>query len=176
MDKKNKLETAPASHVKSVTAERRRSERFPFSAMAQLMEVGSHLPVTVRIADIGRHGCYADTIAIFPMGANARLLIQHSNTQFEIGVTISYVLPGMGIGLSFEPLPPAMESILDRWLAEVNGATAPQPKVEESKPTIQKSPRAEQHILSRLISLMMSKSLLTQKEGVELLDELLHDK
>lgn len=176
MDRKNKPESTSGST--SSTIERRRSERFPFSAVAQLTEVDSQLPVTVRIADIGRHGCYADTITSFRMGANLKLLIRHSNMQFEAGVTVSYILPGMGIGLNFEPMPPAMESILDRWLAGLNGETRSLSEVGMSDPAVQKNALLDQqqHTLSRLIRLMMNKSMLTQQEGVELLDELLNHK
>ena len=112
------------------------------------------------------------------MGANLKLLIRHSNMQFEAGVTVSYILPGMGIGLNFEPLPPAMESILDRWLAGLNGETRSLPEVGMSDPAVQKNSLLDQqqHTLSRLIRLRMNKSMLTQQEGVELLDELLNHK
>jgi hypothetical protein len=131
--------------------------------------------MTVRVADIGPSGCYADTVPVLPMGTKVTISIEHSNTQLKTDATVIYSLAGMGMGLSFNGLSPEMESILKRWIAEVRGEISPLPEAADVNSAIQKYPRVERHILSRLISLMIRKDLLTRSEGTDLLNELLRE-
>ncbi len=131
--------------------------------------------MSIRVADISRHGCYADTLSAMPVGTKLTILIEHANAQLKTDATVIYLLPGMGMGLSFDALSPEMESILNRWIGEVRGEISPLPEAAEVNSAIQKYPRVERHILSRLISLMIRKTLLTQSEGKDLLNELLHE-
>lgn len=167
--------SVPAPEVEAKIVERRRSERFPFSAVAELVEPLSLTRMAVRIADISVHGCYADGLNSMPVGTKVVISIAHANAQFKTGASVSYSLPGMGMGLSFEELSPKMASILSLWIADVQGETSPVLGAAEVEAAVQNPQRVERHILGRLISLMTRKNLLTQSEGTELLDELLHE-
>ena len=166
---------APGSKKELNAIERRGSERVPFSAVAHLLESHSQVRMTVRVADICRDGCYADTVSALSMGTKVTISIEHANAQLKTDATVTYSLQGMGMGLRFDELPPEMESILNRWIAEVRGEISPLPEAAEVNSAIQKYPRIERHILSRLISLMIRKAFLTQSEGTDLLNELLHE-
>ena len=164
---------APGSKNEPSPVEHRNSERLPFSAVAQLIEPHSQARMSVRVADISRHGCYADALNSMPVGTKLTISIAHANAEFKTDATVIYSLRGAGMGLSFDELSPEMESVLNRWIAEVRGEISPLPEAAEVNFAIQKYPQVERHILSRLISLMIRKALLTQSEGKDLLNELL---
>jgi hypothetical protein len=156
-------------------ADRRASERFSFSAVAELVDVASHTRITARVSDISTSGCYLDVINVFGPGAKARITIRHANLQLDALATVVYSLPGMGMGVAFDSMTPEMASVLERWIALATGEIAPQDAAPEINRMIQNYPRVERHILGRLIGLMMRKTMLTREEGTNLLDELLRE-
>jgi len=172
--------SSPQSGSKSTATadavDRRRSERFPFSAVAEVIETETQTRIPARVSDVSMHGCYLDVINVYAPGTPVELTIKHSNLSFETDAVVVYSLTGMGMGLAFRHLRLAMEPILKRWIAEMRGETPSADEVQQpvQSPTI--THRAERHILGRLIGLMLEKELLTPEEGSELLDELLSDK
>jgi hypothetical protein len=165
----------PVSKKEAKSVERRSSDWLPFSAVAELVEPLSRTRMAVRIADMSNRGCYADALNAMPVGTKVSISITHANAQFQTCATVTYSLPGMGMGLSFDELSPKMEFILNRWIAEVRGEASPPPGATEVNAAIQKYEQIEQRVLSRLINLMIRKTLLTPSEGTHLLDELLHE-
>jgi PilZ domain len=153
--------------------ERRDSERFPFSAVTEIVDVDSSTRITARVSDISLSGCYLDVINVFSPGAKIQINIRHGNLQFETNGTVVYSLPGMGMGITFTPVPPEMASVLKRWIAQVRGEIAPIEAAPEVNQVIQNYPKVERHVIGRLIGLMMQKNMLTPNEGTELLKELL---
>ncbi len=160
------------------TEERRRSERHPFSAVADVLEPISKAGVSVRIADLSLNGCYADSLTVFPIGTTVSLSIRHSGRHFETLARVVYAKTGMGMGLSFENLPIEMQSMLREWLSSSQENTAtlfetsPVGPLAQEPPQTQVALRKEKLILSRLIELMMHKGQLTEVEGRELLQQL----
>jgi hypothetical protein len=165
-----------ALNVGNDPADRRNSDRFPFSAVSEAVEMGARTKITARVSDISFKGCYLDGINVFAPGTTVQLSIRHSNLQFDATAIVVYSLSGMGMGLTFKALPPAMQPVLNRWVSEVKGDPAPDHDAPEVNRVIQSHPRIERHILGRLIGLMMQKNILTREDGTELLDELLSDK
>ena len=96
--------------------------------MADITEISSRSNVSVRIADIGRMGCYADSLNVFPIGTHVQLRIRHAGEICQIGATVIYALSGMGMGLNFAPLAPNMEAILTRW-------SSPRPRANRPRQT-----------------------------------------
>ena len=47
------------------SAERRTSERFPFSAVTEIVDIASSTRITARVSDISLTGCYLDVINVF---------------------------------------------------------------------------------------------------------------
>jgi hypothetical protein len=157
----------------SEVAERRNTERFPFSAVTEIVDTVSRTRITARVSDISLTGCYLDVINVFSPGTRIEINIRHANLHFEATGTVVYSLPGMGMGISFNAIEPSMTSILKRWIAQLRGDIAPVEAAPEVQRVIQNYPRVERHILGRLIGLMMQKNMLTAYEGTELLKELL---
>jgi PilZ domain len=161
------------SHAGSELAERRNTERFPFSAVTEIVDSLTRTRITARVSDISLTGCYLDVINVFSPGTKIEISIRHANLQFEATGSVVYSLSGMGMGISFNAIEPPMISILKRWIAQLRGDIAPIEAAPEVHKVIQNYPRVERHILGRLIGLMMQKNMLTAYEGTELLKELL---
>ena len=155
------------------TADRRNSDRAPFSAVAEVKELASSTRLSVRIADIGRNGCYADALNVFPVGTPVRLTIRHGGLHLETNATVVYSRSGMGMGLNYPSIPVDMESTLEKWLAEAGGNTASAAEPAGLKKAMAGPFPVERQILSRLITTMMSKGLLDSPDGAEMLQELL---
>jgi hypothetical protein len=159
-------------NVKSSGDERRRSPRFPFSAVAEVMDRRSGARMPVRIADISQDGCYADALNVFPTGTHVVISIRHANLEFRTMATVAYALPSMGMGVQFAETTPEMRAVLERWIAEACGEIAV-PFGAASLTGDAKAPRAgEQRVLHQLLELLIQKRLLTQTEGTDLLEEL----
>lgn len=156
-------------------AERRVSERFTFSAVAELVDVVSLTRITACVSDISSSGCYLDVINVFVPGTKAQLAIRHANVQFDALAIVAYSLPGMGIGVTFNAINHEMSAVLDRGIAELKGEVAPVEATPEVNRMVQNYPRIERHILGRLIGLMMRKNMLAREEDADLLNELLRE-
>ena len=154
-------------------ADRRTSERFPFSAVTEVVDLATATRITARVSDISLTGCYLDVINVFGPGTKIQINIRHGSLQFEATGAVVYSLSGMGMGITFNPVSQDMASVLKRWIAEVKGDTAALQAAPEVVNVIQNYPKVERHILGRLIGLMMEKKMLSAYEGTELLKELL---
>lgn len=155
--------------------DRRIAERYPFSAVAEAVDLGSGVRVTARVSDISSSGCYLDMINVFSPGTSAQISILHANLNFEARATVVYSMPGMGMGVHFNSLAPDMFAVLARWIALVKGESTPSERAPTLNLIAQDSPRVERKILGRLIGLMMRKNILSREEGANLLDELLRE-
>lgn len=169
----SKSELAPGKHAKH--SERRVSERFSFSAVAEVLDVVALNRITARVSDISATGCYLDVINVFGPGTKIRIAICHANLQFDAPATVVYSLPGMGMGVTFNSVSPEMSAVLERWIALVKGEVAHPDNTQVLNLIAQDSPRVERNILGRLIGLMMRKKMLSREEGANLLDDLLRE-
>jgi len=163
-------------NVQSSESDRRRSGRFAFSAMGKVLDRRSGARMPVRISDIGRDGCYADTLSVFPAGTQVIVSIRHADLEFKTTATVVYALPSMGMGLQFKDTSPDMRSILDKWIAEARGEVIPVFDVPALGGDAKARQSPEQRALCGLLELLMQKKLLTEIEGAELLEELLGDR
>jgi hypothetical protein len=168
-----KSNSSHSSKTGSDVADRRTSERFPFSAVTEVVDISTATRITARVSDISLTGCYLDVINVFGPGTKIQINIRHGNVHFEAAGAVVYSLPGMGMGITFNPVSQEMASVLKRWIAQVKGDTAAFEAAPEVINVIQNYPKVERHILGRLIGLMMQKNLLTAYEGTDLLKELL---
>jgi len=162
-----------ASKTGSDLTDRRSAERFPFSAVTEIVDLVSATRITARVSDISLSGCYLDVINVFVPGTRIQINIRHGNLHFEATGSVVYSLPGMGMGITFNPVDSEMATVLNRWIAQVKGDNAPIEAAPEVAQTIQNYPKVERHVLGRLIGLMMQRNMLTAYEGTELLKELL---
>jgi hypothetical protein len=96
--------------------ERRRSPRFPFIAAAEVHEENNGTRLSARISDISATGCYVDTINPLPDGTAVRVKIFNEAQSFEASAIVAYSLKNLGMGLSFDEVPPGSRAVLQEWL------------------------------------------------------------
>jgi hypothetical protein len=104
--------------------ERRRAPRYPFTAMAEIVDQKESIRTTSRVSDLSLHGCYVEMMNPFPQGTN--LLIEiHTETEFlETYATVVYLEPKQGMGLRFSEMPAYFASVLSKWLEHADGGKA----------------------------------------------------
>ena len=83
---------APGASGSTSVQERRTTPRFPFTAAAQVFDIGSQARVVGRSSDLGREGCYIDTISPFAVGAAVRVCLKRGLHEFEAKAIVKYTL------------------------------------------------------------------------------------
>jgi hypothetical protein len=86
--------------------ERRGYPRYPFSASAEAVHIQADTRLSGRVSDLGRGGCYVDTINPFPVGADVKIRIVKDNASFVPPAQVVYASSGMGMGLAFTKIDP----------------------------------------------------------------------
>lgn len=150
------------------TADRRASERIPFSVAAEVTDPGSEMQLSVRIADINLQGCYVDSMHVFPAATKVQVTIGRGRLVFKTPATVVYSLSGLGMGLHFFCEPGQVEAWLERWTAQTAGTASPADSFEprQAGPPASSS---ESQVIRSLLDLLMRKGLIAAHEGAELL-------
>jgi hypothetical protein len=152
--------------------DRRTSERWPFTATAELRDLTSNSRLSGRIADLGRGGCYVDLLNAIPVGSPVTVRIHHSNRQFEARGSVSYVLERMGMGISFTDVSNESAIILEEWLGlripEEVQSSDEMPKSRSSRTAV-----SQREVLSHLINLLGKQRVITPDQAAELLTDLI---
>ena len=118
--------------------EKRTHPRYPFSAGAKATDASSGATLNARISDIGRGGCYLDTISPFAVGAELKLLISKEADSFAAEAKVVYSSIGMGMGVMFTGIEPEQRWTLEKWL-RTGSATA------EKRPSSEVKRNGERH-------------------------------
>lgn len=156
--------------------ERRKDARYPFTAAADVTDLQSGARVVARSSDLGRGGCFIDTISPFPIGTGVRLRLTFEGTTFETRANVRYAQSGMGMGLAFLSVEPDQLWTLQKWLGALTGDLPPEMSASESegpaalKPPSDAEPR---FVLNELIITLVRKRVLTEAEGKALLRKLM---
>jgi hypothetical protein len=157
--------------------EQRSSPRFAFSTAAEAVHLQTDTRLNGRISDLGRGGCYVDTINPFPVSTDVRIRINKDNSSFVARARVVYSSGGMGMGLMFTKIEPERLQVLEKWLAELRGDASPEAEaLEQNQPElIEGRANGEQsYVLNELIIALMRKRVLTDAEGKAMLQKLLH--
>ena len=153
-------------------ADRRNTDRHPFTAVAEVVELGSGAKFSTRTTDLGPGGCFVDTMVPFPVGANVRVSVHKGKTNFETGGVVVYSQAGLGMGIAFESMEPQQRQALDKWLAELTGgrqASLHDSGYASNKPGVARG--GDRATLVRLIQLMITKGILTEADGSSVLTD-----
>jgi hypothetical protein len=162
--------------------EKRGHPRYPFSAGAEVVDASSGARLNARISDIGRGGCYVDSISPYPVGAEVKIVITKDADSFAALAKVVYAAGGMGMGLMFTSIEPEQRWTLEKWLAELRGEptvereSPKEPKVSslpESAESTNGANSEQSYVLNELIIALMRKRVLTDAEGKALLQKLL---
>src|ERR1700681_2289551 len=84
--------------------DRRATERYFFSEVGEILDIGTGARLKVRIADISLEGCYMDTMNPFPVGTHVRVTINRNGAQFISAGAVRNSQNGMGMGIIFAEL------------------------------------------------------------------------
>src|SRR6266481_7296305 len=98
--------------------EKRRSERYPFFASAELIEDKSDVRITTRLSELGLYGCYLDMMNPFPAGTSVLIKISESPATFEARATVVYSQPNMGMGVAFQNVEERYLKVLQKWMTD----------------------------------------------------------
>jgi PilZ domain len=104
--------------------ERRREPRYPFIAMAEIVDEKERVRTTSRISDLSLHGCYVEMIDPFPQGTNVLIEI-YTDTEFlETQATVAFFEAKQGMGLQFSEMPVYFASVLNKWVERASRVKA----------------------------------------------------
>jgi hypothetical protein len=146
-------------------AERRGTDRCPFTAQVEVIEIDSEVRFSGRTTDLGPGGCFVDTLVPFVAGAKVRVFVHKEKQKLETNGTVVYSQTGLGMGIAFDPLKAEQRTLLESWLREVVGRhqyAFKRPSAPNAKAGTGVSGRAA---FIRLIQLLVSKGILTEAEA-----------
>jgi len=82
-------------------SKQRSVRRCSLVASAEVIDLHSGARISARTSEVGRGGCYVDSLNPFPEGTLVGLRILRDQGVFEIQATVVYCDPGFGMGLAF---------------------------------------------------------------------------
>jgi PilZ domain len=163
--------------------ERRRSTRYPFVAGAEVIEPESNTAIAGRTSDLGRGGCFIDTLNPFPPGTIVRVRLTLEQCTFEAHAKVVYSINGIGMGLLFKGVQPGQARVLEGWIARLSGKAMLEPLAYPPEATPVPPPAATppapdadfepRFVLNELIIILMRKRVLSEAEGKSLLQKLM---
>jgi hypothetical protein len=99
--------------------ERRTRERYPFTAIVEVEEIGSGLRIIASSGDLGRGGCYVETTSPFPVESTVNLHLVKERASFEVVAKVVHSKTGTGMGLFFNHPEADQLWVLEEWLGEL---------------------------------------------------------
>ena len=79
--------------------ERRHAPRYPFSALAEIVDENENARTSSRVSDLSLHGRYVEMKDPFPQGTNVMIEISTETESLETHATVAHVEPKRGMGL-----------------------------------------------------------------------------
>jgi hypothetical protein len=170
-----------ADHV-----ERREHPRYSFTAGVEAVDNKSRSVLQARTSDLSRGGCYVDVFCPFPLKASVKLRLTKEEKSFVADANVVCSRVGMGMGLQFTRVEPAEIPLLEKWIAELSGSSAPlaappptsaaatPPPQSVADPKLDALLKREQWcVLNEFILTLMRRSIVTPVEGKAMLEKLL---
>jgi hypothetical protein len=105
-----------------VRGEKRLEFRFPFTASAEIVELGSGVKIEARTGDISRKGLYLDTLTPFAVGTNVAITIASGGVSLVVLGTVAFCQPNLGMGVRVDHITTQDQEILECWLAQLRGS------------------------------------------------------
>jgi hypothetical protein len=171
---KSQLQRAGAG---AAAQERREYPRYSFSASVEAVHLETNTRLSGRASDLGRGGCYVDTISPFPVGASVKIQIVKDHASFLALGRVLYATTGMGMGLAFTKIEPERLRVLEDWLRELSGESAPAAgPIEDDFLMASAAGSAgneQRNVLNELIVMLIRKQVLTDEEGKALMKRLM---
>lgn len=163
-------DTKPTSSPSKSTApaERRETNRHPFIAAADVVDIASGTRFSTRTTDLGPGGCFVDTLVPFDAGSKVRVSIREGQNRFEATGLVVYSQSGLGMGIAFDTLRPDQRRVLSVWLGEeVDLHQQTEVPVAEIRPNVAAGlPHgSDREAFVRLIKVLIAKGVLSESEA-----------
>jgi hypothetical protein len=101
-------------------SERRQAPRYPFIAEAVVTEILSDTKLIAKTGDLSIGGCFLDMLNPTPQGTEVRVRISHQDATFTALGKVAFILPNMGMGVTFTSIEQDQQAILQKWLANLS--------------------------------------------------------
>ena len=150
--------------------ERRRFERFPLDADAEVVEVQTGTRIKGRVTDISLGGCYVDTLSPFLVSTAVQIRITRGSQSFEARANVVHMKLGLGMGLAFIAAQGEQKKVLGRWIVELGGELPAALAQNRGDGVNVETP----NVLAELILALMKKGVLSEAEGQEMLRKARH--
>ncbi|MGH9866314.1 MAG: PilZ domain-containing protein [Candidatus Acidiferrales bacterium] len=98
-------------------ANRRMTHRFPFVALAELVEIKTGERITAQTTQLSSNGCYTGALNPFAEDTEIRVRLSKEGKVFESAARVLHVHAEFGMGIVFENVAPEQQRVLDAWLA-----------------------------------------------------------
>lgn len=171
---KSTLIRGSADSLSSEEIDRRLDLRHQFTTEATVTEETSGGRIFTRTADIGRGGCFVDTLLPLPVGSNVRVTLYRGNKTLEAPGTVVYSQSGLGMGIAFGDISLEQRATLEHWLTELS-APPEQPAQSPFARANREEPRpSDDSVALRLIYLLVGKGILTESDAAALLRDRAH--
>lgn len=105
-----------------VPGENRLEFRFPFTASAEFVELGSGVKIEARTGDISRKGLYLDTLTPFAVGTNVAITIASGGVSLIVLGTVAFCQPNLGMGVRVDHITTQDQEILEHWLTRLRSS------------------------------------------------------
>jgi PilZ domain-containing protein len=96
----------------------RGSDRYSFTATAELKELDSRKEQVLITRDLSTDGCFVKTAAPLPKGSRIRVRIEHAGAEFAAVARVTDNVSEEGMGVEFIEMEPKDRAILEKWLDE----------------------------------------------------------
>lgn len=103
-----------------MSSERRSGPRYQFIAEAEVVEINSGMKLKAKTGDISIGGCFLDMINPSPEHTEVLLTIFWEGTKLIAFGRVVFVVPNLGMGVSFTSVEPNQLATLQKWLAELS--------------------------------------------------------
>lgn len=164
-----------ADTTSSEEIDRRLDLRHQFTTEAIVTEETSRARMSTRTADIGRGGCFVDTLVPLPVTSNVRVALYRGKETLETPGTVVYSQSGLGMGIAFGHISPDQSAMLERWLSELSTPHEQPAETPAGRTKRQESRPSDDSVAVRLIYLLVGKGLLTESDASTLLRDRAHD-
>jgi len=103
-------------------SERRQAPRYPFIAEAVVTEISSDTKLVAKTGDLSIGGCFLDMLNPTPQGTEVRVRISHEGATFTALGRVAFILPNMGMGVTFTRIEQDQQAILQKWISNLSRA------------------------------------------------------
>ena len=82
-----------------------------------MIEISSDTKLAAKTSDLSVGGCFLDMLNPTPQGTEVRVRISHEGATFTALGRVVFILPNMGMGVTFTSIERDQQAILQKWLA-----------------------------------------------------------